>query len=250
MYFKRIGIFFCSLLLIGVMSGCMSNSNEKEMLNYLEEKYNENFIVENFKSGNRLVNQYGGDEAILHLEGNDNLVFTAGTSDKKDGGYYDNYYLSKFANDLNDNIEYIIKENIGTSCDYRVVLYSTGKYDSEEVMDMTAEEYINYDKENIRFALELGIEVGGNEEVSKYYEGIYKVFEEIKSYGTRRYSMSIGFVDNINDSEVQEYLRKVNAIGATWEDIHTKIYGQMFPTYVDSINSAKDLEKLYIKLGE
>lgn len=250
MNFKRVGIFLSGLLLIGGVSGCMNKSGEKEILNYLEEKYNEEFVIDNYKSANKLVNQYGGDEAIVHLKENENLVFNAGTVDSKEGGYYDNYMLVKLASELEDDFNDIVNKNISSNSDYRIVLYSSAEDNYEEIKDMSAKEYINYKKDNIRISLELGIEVKNVEDIKKNYQGIYNIYKELKAYNTKRYNMSIGFVENINDEEIQEYLRVISAVQMTWKDINSKVYGEMFPTYIDDIKSVDDLNDLYIEIGD
>lgn len=249
MCFKKIGIVLSGLLLVWGMSGCMSNSKEKDILSYLEDKYNESFVIENFNSGNKFVNQYGGDEAILHPEVDENLAFLAGTVDNQNGGYYDNYSLVKLADELKQDFEDIIKENIGIKYDYRVLLYSLPQYKNNDIMKMNVKEYIEYAKEGIEICLYLGIETDEEKNHEDYYEGLYNIFEKLKSYDTD-YTMVVGFIDDINDKSVSEYLRRANAVEFLWEDIGSNAYGQIIATFLDDINSKEDLGKLYTKLGE
>ena len=62
--------------------------------------------------------------------------------------------------------------------------------------------------------------------------------------------MVVGFIDDINDKSVSEYLRRANAVDFLWEDIGSNAYGQIIATFLDDINSKEDLGKLYTKLGE
>ena len=250
MIFKRVGIILISLLLIGGLGGCMNNSDKKEILSYLEEKYNESFVIENFKSGNKLVNKYGGDEAILHVKDNENLVFSAGTRANKDGGYYDNYLLIKWANDLNDDFNYVIKENIESNYDYKVSLYSASEHNAEELINMSYKEYMNYAKDDIRISLELFIDVNENKDFSIYYEGIYNILNNIKSYNTGMYDLAVGFTKDSNDKAIQEHLRLANVTEEDIESIDSDIVGKIIVTFLNKVENPEDLRQYYINLGE
>lgn len=50
--------------------GCMTVNNKKEILEYMEKKYNEEFVVESYTPWNKLTNQYVGGEIIAYPKGN------------------------------------------------------------------------------------------------------------------------------------------------------------------------------------
>lgn len=252
MKLKRIGVVVLTLLtLVGGVNGCMINNTEKELVSYLEENYNEKFVVESFKERSVIESKYGGDEAQLHVDGNENIVFKAGTGESSSGGYYDNYLLAKWGNDLKGEFQKVVDENIESRFDYSIALRSGGNTYSEEAKKMSAKEYLEHDKEEISLILQIAIEVDEKQDVSKYYEGLYNILQNIKLYDTDRYSIVVGFVNNIDNDEVKEYLRVASGVDEVWSQMQCEaVLGEIVASSFSKVNSKEDFAKYYSKIGE
>lgn len=240
MEFKVVGILLIVILTIGGIQGCTNTHIEDEILVYLEEKYKEDFVIENFNKASILTSQNGGDYGIAHPNSNKDIAFNVGTIDSQEGGYYDNYNIAKFVYELDDEIKSIVHYNLGDNTDCKLFIYSLG---DKEYSDISAKEYLNIEKDNTRLSLDLGIEIESIDDINKYYQGIYNVFEELKLYDTAIYDITVGFVDDINDRENQEYLRLAGASNLMWGDVDAKVYGQIILTYLDGIESVTDIEE-------
>ena len=244
MKLKKISLGLFSMCLMVNLTGCIGSSSKDEVLNYLENKYNEKFVIENYTNSNKLINQYGGDYGIAHPVSNKNIAFNIGTVGSKEGGCYDNYNLAKWSYELDSEINEMVKRNLGNNVDSKVFIYSSSEQEYENI---SAKEYLNLENDNARLSLDLGIEINNPSEIENYYDGIYNVFEDLKLYNTKKYNITVGFVDDINDIKNQEYLRLAGPSNIIWENVDSKVYAQMRITYVDDIQNVDDIKKLLEK---
>ena len=160
----------------------MTVNNKEEILEYIEEKYNEEFVVESYTPWNKLTNQYGGGKIIAHPEGNPDLVFYAGVKDSKSGGYYENYQETIYGVELKKYFEDSIISNMSNPFNFAIRFDFGDLDDTKEAQEMNLEEILEYGKEEVGIVMVLGIEVDSEEEISKHYEEVLNIYNLLNFY--------------------------------------------------------------------
>jgi hypothetical protein len=220
--FKKSILFLLFILISLTGAGCM-NSEEK-VLNYLEEKYNQEFEIEGYDKGSLFFSQmYGGDTATVHLKENPEIVFLVEEDSDDNGVYYDNYILAKWAEELKKKLAEDIEKELPQGSQYKICVYvSAEKYDSS-MQDMSFDEYLNEVTQDIRISLIAGIKMTDQPDINQFNLPIYNLFQIMKSVGTERYAISVGFVDKSED--ITDYIRTSYVNNIDWSNYKAKVFG-------------------------
>jgi hypothetical protein len=209
-------------------AGCMSS--ESIVLAKLEEKYNQKFSIEGVKEGSKAFAQmYGKDKLTVHPEGNPEAVFLA-QEDKDDKEVVnDNYVLAKWAEELKAKLADQIEKELPPGTPYKVLLrIAPDKYD-KSMVNMSFDEYLEKSDQDFSVVLKAGIKTEGKPEVSQFNENIYNLYNLMKSVGTERYTVSVGFVDNSED--ISDYIRTSLVNNIAWSNLKAKVYGEVNVDY-------------------
>jgi hypothetical protein len=220
---KKLVLLLITVLLVVGEAGCMST--EDKVLTYLEDKYNQKFEIEGVKKGSKFFSQmYGGDKVTVHLKNNPEIVFLVEEDSKKNGVYYDNYVLAKWAEELKENLAPEIEKELPEGSPYKILIYiSPEKYD-KSMVDLSFDDYLKGNKD-ISIVLKTGIKEMGHPDVTEYNQGIYNLYSLLKNMGVDGYTVSIGFVDQSED--VSDYLRTSYVNNIPWTNLKAKIYGEI-----------------------
>lgn len=242
MIFKRVGIVLLSLLLAGGLGGCMKESVEKEIVTYLQEKYNEEFIVETYEKKSNLQYEYGADKITAHPKGNDEIVFVAGQKNSKKGGYYDTYNLCKLGNELTLNINEQVYKIIKATDEYKVALYGANEdYDNES--NISAFEFIR--SNNVDVVLNVVIKVENKEMWKSITKEIYELYNLVANLGSLKYTLSVGIASE--NANTTEYIRTANANNVFWQDLDEEVYGCIIIDQNSDINLQEDVIEHYVE---
>ncbi|MCA1320428.1 hypothetical protein LC085_10955 [Bacillus tianshenii] len=217
---KVIVLFLFMISLIGV-TGCMNAENK--FLSHLEEKYNEEFEVENVKEGSIIFSEmYGKDKALVHPKGNEELVFLAGEY-RKTEEKYDNYVLAKWGEELKAELKEDMESELPNS-PYKVSIMAADDTYDASMLDKPFSDYVKENK-NIMIMLTIGVYTSGEPKLEEYSQGIYNMYQKLKEYGTDSYAISVGFVDESED--ITDYIRTANINNIAWSNLDAKVYGDI-----------------------
>lgn len=225
----------------------MSNkSSEKTMLDYLENKYGKEFVVDQFIGSSVLSSQYGSDKVIVHVKDNENIVFEAGQINNKNGGYYDDYILSKLGNDLFVDFETIISNKVNNKYDYyyNTLLFSYNIPENTD-LDMKVYDYIAKNKENIKVELVMAIKTDGSPNLQEYKQSIYELYNILSGLETESFQVCIGLVDKNNSDNLEAYIRTYKVNNVLWSNLDEKVYGVININENDTIESVEDIQNYY-----
>jgi len=202
-------------------AGCMNSENK--VIVHLEKKYNQKFSVEGVKKGSKMLAQmYGKDKLTVHPEGNPDLVFLAQEDAKDKDVNNDNYVVAKWAEELKAELEPEIEEKLPKGSPYKVLLQiSPRKYDAS-MASMPFDEYMK-DEKDFRVVIVAAIKTEGEPQVSRYSQNLYDLFGVAKSVGSKRYTISVGFVDQSED--VSDYIRTSLINNIPWSNLEANLYG-------------------------
>ena len=225
--------------------GCMTVNNKKEILEYMEKKYNEEFVVESYTPWNKLTNQYGGGKIIAHPKGNPDLVFYAGVLDSKNGGYYENYQETIYGVELKKYFKDSITSNMSNPFDF-AIYFDFGDLDNtKEAQEMNLEEILEYGKEEVGIVMDLGIEVGSEDEISKHYEEVLNIYNLLKDFKVDKFTLNVGFVKDINSSNIKSYFIKSEVYNNTWDDLGSEVYGKIVVNRKSNIENINEINNKY-----
>lgn len=245
---KRIMLIFLLMLVLIGGTGCMNS--EGKILNYLEDKYGEKFVVEHKKEGSILFpKMYGKDKIFAYPEGRPELIFEAGESSTKEEKYNDEYIPAIWGDELTKSLKDDIQSNLPENSIYKVYVNVAGSKYNLDMKDMSILDYINEKNKNIRVVLKVAILTPGKPNLEEYSEGVFKAFETIKSLNTTFYGLSVGFVDQSED--ISEYIRTSNVNNIAWSNIAGGVYGYLIVNQnAGEINSSEELMKYYTPVKE
>ncbi|WP_417898824.1 hypothetical protein ABN702_22590 [Bacillus haimaensis] len=196
---------------------------ENKFLSHLEEKYNEDFEVENVKEGSIIFSEmYGKDKALIHPKGNEDLVFLAGEY-RKTEEIYDNYILAKWGEELKAELKEEMERELPNS-PYKVSIMAADDTYDATMLDKPFSEYVKENK-NIMIMLTVGVYTTKAPDVERYSQGIFKMYQKLKGYGTNSYAISVGFVDESED--ITDYIRTANINNIAWSNLDAKVYGEI-----------------------
>nr|WP_309098613.1 hypothetical protein [Fredinandcohnia onubensis] len=218
---KIVKITMLLFFFIGIV-GC-SNSEEKA-LQYLEDKYGEEFEVMWSKEGSKLFQDlYGGDKVIVHPKGEPNMVFIVKEYNDK-GEWVDDYLSAKWGYELHQILEADIAKELPRGTQFKVNL-SVGSNEVDETMaTISVNEYLSKNK-NVKISLTAGIKTDGPPDINQYSNGIYNLFQLFKGLGVKIYAISIGFIDQSED--ISEYIQTSFVNNLQWSNFNAKVYGEV-----------------------
>ena len=236
---KIVKITMLLFFFMGVV-GC-SNTEEKA-LQYLEDKYAEEFEV-------MWVND---DLVTVHPKGKTDVVFSI----QEDGnGYVDTYLPAKWAQELQEKLKVDIEKELPANSEFKLVLSRTRF--NESMADMSINELIEQNK-NIGVDLVVGIKTAGEPDINQYSQGLYNLYNLLKSLGLKNYLISVGFVNNSED--ISEFIQTSYVNNMSWSNLDATVYGELgiderhnadYPsTLVDPnliLKDVEDVEKHYQK---
>ena len=223
----------------------MTVNNKKEILEYMEKKYNEEFVVESYTPWNKLVDQYGGGQIIAHPKGNPDLVFYAGVLDSRNGEYYENYQETIYGVELKKYFQDSITSNISAPFDF-AIRFDFGDLDNtKEAQEMNLEEILEYGKEEVGIVMVLGIEVDSENETSKHYEEVLNIYNLLKDFKVEKFTLNVGFVKDINSKNVKSYLIRGRIYNNSWDDLGSEVYGKIVVDRESNIGNINEINNEY-----
>lgn len=230
------------VLLLLWVAGC--SSSEDRILSHLEGAYNEEFTIEHLKKGSRLFpGMYGRDKAIVHPKENEELVFLAGEYRNSEGEYYDTYVLAKWGGELKDSLKGMMEKELPGSPYNVYIRAEDGTYDPS-MLDTPFKDYLELSKD-ISIVLIAGIYTLEEPDVDHYNQSIYNIYHKLKSYGTDRYVVSVGFIDESED--VSDYIRTASVNNIAWTNLDAEVYGYIvFDERSNPDDPSPDISPQYI----
>lgn len=241
MSLKKYSVVLASLLLIMGVSGCVKNDTKKEIVNYLEDKYNEEFVVESYEKKSKLEYEYGGDKITAHPKNNNEIVFVAGQANTKDGGYYDTYYLSMVGDKITSDIKEEVDGIIDNKDEYKIAIYGlNNSFDLNN--EVSAKDFIK--NNNVNVVLNVAIRIDGNEDMDKVFEKSFKLLNLLESLGSSRYKLSVGIVSG--ETKISEHIRTANANNVSWKDLDEDVKGSIIISHNEKVNSINEISNYYI----
>lgn len=217
---KIVKITVLLFFFIGVV-GC-SNSEEKA-LQYLEDKYGEEFEV-------MWVNN---DLVTVHPMDNTDVVFSV----QEDGkGYVDTYLPAKWAHELQEKLKVDIEKELPSNSEFKLVLNRTS-FD-ESMADMSINELIEQNKD-MGVDLVVGIRTAGEPDINQYSQGLYNLYNLLKNLGLKNYLISVGFVNKSED--ISEFIQTSYVNNMSWSNIDATVYGELG---IDERHNADNPSKL------
>ncbi len=210
--------------------GC-SNTEEKA-LQYLEDKYAEEFEV-------MWVND---DLVTVHPKGKTDVVFSI----QEDGnGYVDTYLPAKWAQELQEKLKVDIEKELPLGAPYKVILRNTGT--DPDLMGKSVEEILQFNK-NVNVSIIAGIKTNDSPDVSQYSQNLYNLFNLMKSLNTEQYVLSVGFVDESED--ISEFINTAYTNNIPWSKLEKKVYGEVNVDFrLDPENPSPNVEPRMILNG-
>lgn len=235
------------LMLSSLFVGCSSKEKDA-ILNHLQNKYNQEFIIESYTKDKSNIKDTNSLEAIVYPKNNYDLLFNVEKEKSEEEIYNDNYGFIKMSKFLKGSLRETVRFNAGNNILYKVTINSTEEDINEKIVEMIPEEFIavtsNANKLDMGF--ELAIEVKDKKEVTNYYEGILNILNHIASYDTGFYKLSIGFVTDLESTK--DYLRENNIYNGKWEDVEENLLATLVVDKNDFINNIDKLsEKIEFK---
>ncbi|ADU31799.1 hypothetical protein [Evansella cellulosilytica] len=213
-------IFLFPFALLGNI-GCMGQSTEEKMLQYLEETYNEEFEIEFVGSqGGMFSSTPKRDTAVAHLKQDPTIVFSV-VEGKVQETYNDGFLLANMGKKLEIQLAEEIEQNIPEGAQYRVYVRTYDGSFEERMKD--PKEFIEIVNGNLSIELIVSIKVENDPDLNLYSEGIYNLYELVKGLGAQRYITSIGFVDENED--ITEFIRTSYTNNIGWQNLNNKVYG-------------------------
>lgn len=232
-------------LTIGACAGCTVVDNKEDILNYMNEVYKQEFVVESYSPWNKITNTYGGGKIIAYPEGRPELMFCAGMINSKSGGYYDNYKETTWGVEIKQYLDGKISSIISSPFDFSIHI-DLGKLDNkDEFQTMSLEEIIKQGRDNIHISMVLAIEPGLRGNNLDYYEEVLSVYSLLKDFKVDEVALSVGFVKNINSNSVKSYLLSTGLHDNDWEDLGSEVYGTMVVSRKSDIENANEISNKY-----
>ncbi|EKN71481.1 hypothetical protein BABA_01230 [Neobacillus bataviensis LMG 21833] len=223
-------------------------NSEGKIVNYLEDKYGEKFVVEHKKEGSFLFPEmYGKDKLFVHPEKKPELLFEAGQSRSKEIHYYDGYISAIWGDELTKSLKDELEKQLPKGSIYRVFVNSSE--DNARFKDQSFYDYIKNENNRLMVVLEVAIRTDGEPNVDEYSAGLYQALEVIKNLHTKYYTLSAGFVDKSED-KMTDYIRTSNVNNLPWSNLDAQVYGYLLVGERYNIQNPDDLMKNYKPVEE
>ncbi|WP_214909822.1 hypothetical protein [Bacillus sp. ISL-55] len=229
------------LMVVMVGAGCMSS--ESKVIKHLENKYDEKFKVEDVDKASALFPSLSGkDKIFAYPEGKPEQLFVAGESQNKEGEIYDTYILAKWGEELEETMEQEVKKQIPDVSDFKIYLrIADSKYD-ESMMDTSIYDYLKNINKEVDVVLVAAIKTSGQPDIKPYNEGLYNLYQKLKSLNTDFYTLSVGFVEDSLNSD--EYIRTSNGNNTPWSNLKG-VYGAVVVNDSFQISKPEGMNEYY-----
>ena len=110
---------------------------------------------------------------------------------------------------------------------------------------MNLEEILEYGKEEVGIVMDLGIEVGSEDEISKHYEEVLNIYNLLKDFKVDKFTLNVGFVKDINSSNIKSYFIKSEVYNNTWDDLGSEVYGKIVVDRESNIGNINEINNEY-----
>jgi hypothetical protein len=230
-------------VLFVIMGGAGCMSSESKVIEHLEEKYGEKFEVEDVDKASALFPSTSGkDKIFAYPEGNPEQIFVAGESQNSDGEIYDTYVLAKWGEELEKTMEQEVKKQIPDVSDFKFYLrIADSKYD-EGMMDTSIYDYLKNINKEAEVVLVAAIKTSGQPDIKTYDEGLFNLYQKLKSLNTEFFTLSVGFVENSMNSD--DYIRTSNVNNTPWSNLNG-VYGAVVVNDSFQISKPEDMNEYY-----
>lgn len=194
------------LFLIGAV-GC--SSSEEKALRYLEDKYDKEFEV-----------MWVKDELVtVHPKGEPDVIFTVHVDDEE---YVETYLPAKWSQELQEKLKADIKKELPPNTEFKLVLSKTNF--NESMADISVDGLLEQNKD-MGVDLVVGIKTPGEPNIKQYSQGIYNLYNLLKSIGLENYLISVGFVNESED--ISEFIKTSYVNNMAWSNLDGTVYGEL-----------------------
>lgn len=216
----------------------------QRVLDYLQEKYDEEFVIENFEQMS--VSEYGSDKLIVHPKGKEDLPFLICESEEWEEEFYDTYLLAIWEKQLKEELTTTMENILGDDSLFNVIIRTPHEKYNMSHFNMEFTEYIkNINNYGI---LTIIVAMPSIYDVTDCLDKIYQIYKLVETYGMDTYSVSVGFVDDNFDSE--EYLRTAGINNIDWSNFKSDIKGYVTINNFSKIETSADIINEYISIKE
>ena len=140
-----------------------------------------------------------------------------------------------------------MKKQVPYVSDFKFYLrISDSKYD-EGMMDTSIYDYLRNINKEVDVVLVAAIKTSGQPDINTYNEGLYNLYQKLKSLNTDFYTLSVGFVEDSMNSD--EYIRTSNVNNTPWTNLK-KVYGAVVIMDGFQISNPEDINEYYIVYEE
>lgn len=218
-------------------------SSESKVIKHLENKYGEKFKVEDVDKASALFPSLSGkDKIFAYPEGKPEQIFVAGESQNREGKIYDTYILARWGEELGKIMEQEVKKQIPEDSDFKFYLrIADSKYD-ESMINTSIYDYIKNLNKEVEVVLVAAIKTSGQPDIKTYNEGLYNLYQKLKSLNTDFYTLSVGFVEDSMNSD--EYIRTSNVNNTSWSNLKN-VYGSVVIMDSFEISNPEDINEYY-----
>ena len=219
---KRFAMLLLPIMVVIGGTGCMGSENK--VINHLEEKYGEKFVVEGKKEGSLLFTDYGKDKFFLYPEGKPELIFSAGEVKSKKAQFYDGYINALWGAELTQNLNDELKGVLPEDSEFKI--FVTAPVDDVSMRNTSIYDYIENVSKDVIVHLVIGVKTENEPNISEYSEDLFKAFEVMRNLQTKYYSLSAGFVGKNED--ISDYIRTADVNNVPWSNLKGEVYGELF----------------------
>ncbi|WLR55344.1 hypothetical protein LC048_24295 [Mesobacillus subterraneus] len=144
-------------------------------------------------------------------------------------------------------MEQEVKKQIPDVSDFKFYLrIADSKYD-ESMMDTSIYDYLRNINKEVDVVLVAAIKTSGQPDINTYNEGLYNLYQKLKSLNTDFYTLSVGFVEDSMNSD--EYIRTSNVNNTSWTNLKY-VYGAVVIMDGFQISNPEDINEYYIVYEE
>ena len=217
---QRIGAFMTIICLILGAVGCMHTKAgvQKEMLNYLEDKYGETFEVEYFDKGDFLFPEiYGGDKMLVYPTSNPNIPFYVYKNVESEG-FYDIYVPSYFSYQFTQKHQQNLMNMDTREKAFKVVLTSRNRPAEARQLQRTIEDFVQDTTYRFNLHLYVAVKKEGEPDADTETEFLYQLYtymNELKNEGAEVY-LGVAYVEPERFEEAQSLMRLAHTINFAW----------------------------------
>jgi len=207
----------CAVALLFGVTGCMIKDEKKmtkNMLQYVEQKYGEEFTAELFDKGDILFPElYGDDRLIVSPLANQEVAFWVFKESK---GYSDNYMTSYFSHQFNTLHKAEILSLVNREMDIQFALNFSNLPQEEAMSQRTVEEIVS--DEQLEGYLYLYIAIPESEKLQNTQEAqfLYEVYGHVKKMSNREFLINVAYIQDAYVEDAQRLLRYSPILNFDW----------------------------------